>query len=119
MNIKRKLIDLSYLKSMAGDSKELINEMIGIFISQIPEFISQMKSYYEDKDWKNLGLIAHKAKSSVAIMGMEDQSVLLKELELECKNENTDNSNYKEYIDKFERDCDIALQELEKVIKSK
>lgn len=112
------MIDLSYVKAMAGDSTELVNEMITIFISQVPDFISEMRSYHNDKDWTKLGLVAHKAKSSLAIMGMEKQAALLKELELKTK-EGLDADQYINIIESFENDCQAAIIELQEVLNSK
>ena len=118
MNEKGKMVDLSYVKDMAGDSLELVNEMINIFISQVPDFISEMKSYHEDKDWSSLGLVAHKAKSSLAVMGMEKQANLLKELEIKSK-DGIDKDQYSNYIESFENDCKIAIIELQDILNSK
>ncbi len=117
MNDKGKLIDLSYVKAMAGDSTELVNDMINIFISQIPDFISEMKSYHQDKNWTKLSLIAHKAKSSLAVMGMEKQASSLKELELKSK-DGVDADQYSDYIRSFENDCQAAIIELQDILNS-
>ena len=118
MNEKGKMVDLSYVKTMAGDSLELVNEMINIFISQVPDFVSEMKSYHEDEDWSSLGLVAHKAKSSLAVMGMEKQANLLKELEIKSK-DGIDKDQYSSYIESFENDCKIAIIELQDILNSK
>ena len=73
--------DLSYLKSMSGDNQELIHEMIEIFTSQVEEFMVEMQDLLDDDDYEALGKLAHKAKSSVAIMGMNNLAKKLKELE--------------------------------------
>ncbi len=117
MNDKKKLVDLSYVRAMAGDSMDLVNEMINIFISQIPEFISEMRLHHQNKDWIKLGLIAHKAKSSLAVMGMEKQASSLKELELKSK-DGIDADQYSDYIRSFENDCQLAIIELQDILKS-
>jgi len=117
MNDKGKLIDLSYVKAMAGDSTELVNEMINIFISQVPDFISEMRSHHQNKDWTKLGLIAHKAKSSLAVMGMEKQASSLKDLELKSK-DGLDVDQYIDYIRSFENDCQTAIIELQDILNS-
>jgi HPt (histidine-containing phosphotransfer) domain-containing protein len=103
--------DLNYLKSMSGDSTELIIEMIDIFLLQIDEFYPEMISLLKEKDYNSLGKLAHKAKSSVAIMGMSNLAEKLKELELLTK-ENKDTSTYSAYIELFKTECDQAVQEL-------
>jgi len=70
MNQNYKLIDLSYLKEMSGNNKDIMHEMVDIFIEQNPEFTEGISTHFKNKQWTNLGAIAHKAKSSVRIMGM-------------------------------------------------
>jgi len=105
------VVDLSYVTDMAGGNKEIVAEMIDIFIAQVPDFIKEMNSCFEKKDWYNLGMIAHKAKSSVAIMGMEDQAAALKNLEILAK-DGKEQEKYKEIINNFEENCHVAIEEL-------
>ena len=59
--------DLTYLESMSMGSQEMVNEMIQIFLDQIPEFTGGIKDNLDKKDFIALGALAHKAKSSVAV----------------------------------------------------
>lgn len=99
---------------MSGDNKNIIIEMITIFVSQVPEFIEELNYCYEKADWYNLSMIAHKAKSSVGIMGMARQAEALKELELLAKNQK-ETDKYKDIIQLFIEDCKIAVEELESI----
>jgi HPt (histidine-containing phosphotransfer) domain-containing protein len=112
-----KYVDLSYLENMSGGSKSLIEEMVQIFIDQVPEFAMEMKELIEKKDYHSLGLLAHKAKSSVAIMGMNKLADNLKELELMAK-EGKEVDQYPSYIENFEQSCQEAIQELKEMIKN-
>ena len=73
--------DLSYLQSVSDGDPQLITEMIEIFSTQVREFSRLMYDYLEQEDWQELSKLAHKAKSSVAIMGMKDLSEKLRKLE--------------------------------------
>jgi len=106
-----KMINLSYINDMAGGNNEIVFEMIDVFIDQVPEFLEEMNACYEKKDWYNLGLIAHKAKSSVAILGMESQAKELKHLEILAK-DGAETEQYLDIIKGFENDCQIAIKEL-------
>ena len=103
--------DLSYLKNMSGGAYEVMKEMIDLFIEQVAEISDEMHAAYDKKDWIFLGKLAHKAKSSVSIMGMNDLSVLLKNLELNAA-EGKNIESYKPTIDLFDSDCGQALIEL-------
>ena len=103
--------DMNYLKTMSGDNPELMSEMIDIFMEQIDGLFADMKTTLDKKDYMTLGKVAHKAKSSVAIMGMNELSARLKELELLTKNsEKTE--TYPEYLDLFKNETREAIVEL-------
>jgi HPt (histidine-containing phosphotransfer) domain-containing protein len=104
-------VNLDYIKSMAGDNEELIREMAEIFVQQIPEFNELFNTLYEKGDYHNLGMQAHKAKSSVAIMGMDDLAVMLKEFELLAK-EGKETDKYPDYIRRFREETAGAIEEL-------
>jgi HPt (histidine-containing phosphotransfer) domain-containing protein len=106
-----RFINTGYIVSVSGGDKEIISELVTMFNDQVLETVSEMNLLLEKKDYLNLGLLAHKAKSSVAIMGMEELAILLKTFELEAK-AGTEPSKYKGYIDKFEHDTTIAVTEL-------
>ncbi len=106
-----KYVNLDYLKSMAGDNEDLIGEMVEIFVSQIPEFNEIFDDLYKNEDWYNLGMQAHKAKSSVAIMGMDDLAAMLKEFELMAK-ESRSPEKYPEFIRRFREETALAVEEL-------
>ena len=75
------IIDLSYLEELALGSKEFKIEMIESFVNTTPESISKMKDSIITKDWKTLGGIAHKMKTSFSFVGMENMVQLSKSLQ--------------------------------------
>ena len=103
--------DLNYIKTMSGDNKELICEMIDIFNDQVIEFSAEMQKLLDNKDYETLGKLAHKAKSSVAIMGMNDLAKKMKKLELDTKYLSNLNS-YQGIINTFKSECAEAVKEL-------
>jgi len=104
--------DLSYLETMTEGDKGLIRELIGIFSTQVGEYGEQMQVFRAEKNWKELSKLAHKAKSSVAIMGMKKLAEEMKQLELLAGNEENTES-YSTYIDHFTSECDRAVIELQ------
>ena len=111
-----RFINTEYIDSVAGGDNSIIAEIINMFRDQVIEFNNEMKRLYEEKQYHNLGLLAHKAKSSVAIMGMSDLAVMLKTFELEAK-ENKAVENYESYIKRFEDDTAEAIKELDDLLK--
>jgi len=110
-----KFINSEYLDSVTGDDPQMINEIVILFKDQVREIHNEMKVLLEKKDFLKLGMLAHKAKSSVAIMGMNELATILKTLELSAK----DGKNpelYESYITKFGEDTRSAISELEDLV---
>lgn len=104
--------DLSYLNEVSGGEPKFIKEMIRIFNEQVPEFISNMEKHLAEQDYLNLGREAHKAKSSVIIVGMHSLGAKMKELQLLTeKNEKVE--LYPGYVEEFKTLCLAAVKELE------
>ncbi len=110
-----KFINTEYIETVSGGDKEIVKDLVSIFRDQADEFTAEMKLLLEKKDYFNLGLLAHKAKSSVAIVGMTDLAGLLKTFELEAK-AGSNTGNYDGYISRFETETRKAVQELESYI---
>ncbi|MRT93230.1 Hpt domain-containing protein [Ancylomarina sp. 16SWW S1-10-2] len=81
MDSNTKIIDLSYLIEMSDNNKDIMIEMIDIFIEQSTEFTEGISNHFKNKQWTELGAIAHKAKSSVRIMGMDETGKCLEKIE--------------------------------------
>ncbi len=110
-------IDLSYLKNMSAGNKELILEMIGLFKTQVDEFTKGMDEFYEKKEYESLGRLAHKAKSSISIMGLNNLSVELKNFENLAK-AGEKIEKYPAFIANFKKQTSEAINELDEVVKN-
>jgi len=109
--MKYKLINTDYLQSVSGGDKTIIAELVELFRDQISEITSEMRTLLSKGDFPSLGLLAHKAKSSVAIMGMSDLASMLKTFELEGK-DGKNRENYEGYINRYEKESNEAVSEL-------
>ena len=110
-----KFINTEYLDSVAGGDNETIREIVNMFKGQVIEFHNEMKSFLVQKDYQSRGMLAHKAKSSVAIMGMNDLATMLKTFELQAK-EGKEPEQYQAYIDRFRDDTAEAVKELDDLL---
>lgn len=87
MDNRFKTVDLTYLKTIADGNDDIIRELVQIFIDQLPEFTDGLQDGFKSNDWVSIAAIAHKAKSSVISMGMNELGEKdLKNLELTAKN---------------------------------
>ncbi len=106
-----KFINSEYLDSVSAGDPEIIREIVDMFSEQVIEMYNEMKSLLEEKNYHSLGMLAHKAKSSVSIMGMNDLAEMLRTFELQAK-DGTDSELYGSYIDRFLYETKIAVTEL-------
>jgi HPt (histidine-containing phosphotransfer) domain-containing protein len=74
-------LDLSYLKDMSGDSPEFIIEMIDLFKSQTPIYMSELKEAIVAKDYDKIASGAHKMKPTFTYVGREDVKDHLQDIE--------------------------------------
>ncbi len=114
MNINHRHVDLSYLKDMSGGNREVMLEMIELFNSQVPELIEKMKHQLQQKNIDELSRLAHKAKASAHIMGMEEAAAKLKSLEYSAK-ESRDGENFSLIIKDLEKQFSFAIEELKNI----
>lgn len=110
-----KFINTEYLDSVSAGDIEIIRELVSMFREQVVETQNEMKNLLSKKDYNSLGLLAHKAKSSVLIMGMNDLGNLLKTFELQAK-EGKETDKYESYIERFAHDTTEAVKELDDLI---
>lgn len=113
-----KLINPDYLDSVAGDDPQIIAELVTLFIDQAAEIHSEMKDLNSRKEYTSLGMMAHKAKSSVGIMGMSELAGMLKTFEISAKEGKT-TELYESYIEKFGEDTRLAIIELEDLVSNR
>jgi HPt (histidine-containing phosphotransfer) domain-containing protein len=110
-----KFINTEYLDSVSGGDPDVIREIVIMFKDQSIEIYNEMTSLFSEKNYVPLGFLAHKAKSSVAIMGMNDLALMLKTFELQAK-EGKESELYESYIKRFKVETDAAVKELEDLV---
>jgi HPt (histidine-containing phosphotransfer) domain-containing protein len=71
-----------------------------------------MPDLLQKQDYKNLSKLAHKAKSSVAVMGMRDVADLLKKLEILARDEKKVDQ-YEAMVNEFIEKSQAAVVELD------
>jgi HPt (histidine-containing phosphotransfer) domain-containing protein len=110
-----KFINTEYLDSVSGGDPDIICEIVNLFKEQSVEISNEMKSLLDAGNYKMLGLLAHKAKSSVSIMGMDDLAVMLKTFELQARDEKEPHL-YESYITRFQTETQAAISELDDLV---
>ena len=83
--------NLAYLKEMSSGDKNLMIEVLDIYLEQVPEFIEDFREALNARDYIKVSSIAHKAKTSVAIAGFNEFSLVFKKIELIAKDKESHN----------------------------
>ena len=111
-----KHINLDYLNSSSKDPG-FVKKMIELYLDTMPQVMETMKIGILEKNLEILGKTAHKAKSSVLIVGLEDLSAMFREMELEAKAGNSE-KNYLEIFVECQKIFDEAVLELKVVLET-
>lgn len=104
--------NLTYLKNITDGNKEVIGEIVAMFAKQVPEFVQNFNRFYQSGQFEALGKEAHKAKSSLQILGMSELEKEMKVLQLKAI-EGKEPESYLLHIRHFEEQCKAAIDELE------
>jgi signal transduction histidine kinase/CheY-like chemotaxis protein/HPt (histidine-containing phosphotransfer) domain-containing protein len=115
--IKYKHIDPAHLDSVTGGDEKFKKELIDVFIQQLPTLLVGLEKALQDKDYKQLSAIAHKTKSSVALMGIEALRADMAELEVKAK-DGDDFELYQKIVTNFLSVSTDVLTEIETLKKT-
>jgi HPt (histidine-containing phosphotransfer) domain-containing protein len=64
--------DLSYLMQLMDNSVEIVLEVLAIFKSEVPKDIQKLENHLKHEEWEMLSKTAHKLKSSVGNLGLNE-----------------------------------------------
>ena len=115
--IKYQHIDPAHLDSVTGGDEKFTKELIDVFIQQLPTLLVGLEKALQDKDYKQLSAIAHKTKSSVALMGIEALRADMAELEVKAK-DGDDFELYQKIVTNFLSVSTDVLTEIETLKKT-
>ena len=76
-------IDLSFLCGLLGGDETLVQRFIGIFKSQTPELLAQIRQGFEMQDWYTVSVVAHSLKSQSLYFGLAQLAGLAEQVELD------------------------------------
>lgn len=107
-----KFINLMHLDSITEGDLNFKQELINCFVQEFPSLVVGLEQALEAKDFKKLSAIAHKTKSSVALMGIETLRADMAKLEQKAK-EGTDEELYKQIVTNFISVSTDVLAEIE------
>ncbi len=75
-------LNLTYLETISGGDNTFIHEMLSMFLSNTFPELTQLKEYAQKGMWEQMSGIAHKMKAPMQMLGVEEASELVVQLEL-------------------------------------
>jgi HPt (histidine-containing phosphotransfer) domain-containing protein len=73
--------DLNYLAEMTGMKKNLILEIIDLFLTQVPEELEVLGKAIATTDYATIKSVSHAMKSTVSVMGINILAPVLQEMQ--------------------------------------
>jgi len=70
-NNTNKVCNFDYLKELANGNEKFINDMIDIFLTEIPEEIRNLENGIKNKSYDIVKQAAHKLRSTVPFVGLD------------------------------------------------
>ena len=108
-------VDMQYLNEVSSN-KDFQRKIFNLFRQEIVNFETQMKDALEKGNLSELADLAHKAKSSVSILGMRKEAETMKQLQVDIL-ENKNGGSYKKIVYEFIAACRSALEEIDETEK--
>lgn len=112
---QEQLFDLSYLNQVFQGNKDLVDNIINLFLQQVPEYINEMVNCVERNDLLSLHPLAHKAKSSIAMLGLKNMEQNIIRIEQDSKH-NRNLEDIPQIVMMVQNECAIVYQQLRQVL---
>ena len=108
---KEKIYDLNIISQAVGGDKESLKDMIRIFLTTLPPYFANMKTYIDNKNWKEVSKIAHTVKSNIDMIGVKSSFYKIKEIEYLSKQEK-DTEKIPSLFQDVEKEMNSVLNDL-------
>ena len=103
--------NLDYLQQVFQGNDAMVLRILDIFEEEVPKYFAEMASLGADGHWRSLHPLAHKAKSSIGMLGM--QSLLASILEVEkLSRDGTDDRALARHLEEAQGRFKLALDAL-------
>lgn len=77
----KETVSFDYIKDLTLGDPVLTRDLLRVFITQNEQNIGMIRQRLDAQDWRELQRVAHKIKSSLALVGMTAHRALAEELE--------------------------------------
>lgn len=77
--------DYRYLNKITRNSERVRQEMLQIFVNFIPSELTQLQTYFQNENWKQVGLSMHKIKSNMRLLGLHNLLAISTKIESKAR----------------------------------
>ena len=81
IDMHRNYVDLTYLEEVCSGDKNIIRKIIGQYIKTSPEMLQKVEEQFQTGDYASLAKTAHKLKSNIQILKIEQIEETIKKIE--------------------------------------
>ncbi|HNW99859.1 MAG TPA: Hpt domain-containing protein [Candidatus Cloacimonadota bacterium] len=106
-----KLVKLQYLLESVGDDEELIREILDMFLQDTQDELEKMQLAVAEERWTDVARIAHRMKSSMLNLGLEEISQELLSIEAQIMNNNNSEAA-RQNVQRVFQICDEVFQDV-------
>jgi signal transduction histidine kinase/FixJ family two-component response regulator len=85
--INTALCDMHFITENFGNNKQLIVEIIDVFLQHVPHNLNSINSALKENNYQDFRAFAHKIRSAVAMFGIPELEHLLNEMEAQSVND--------------------------------
>lgn len=108
-------INLDYFNTLTAGDDGLKVRLMSIMLDETPRELAQLKEYAKNQNFEGLRSTAHKMKSTLQYMGLDDTFEMIKSVEVAAK-EKTDIKAIQAKINTVILSCEAALIELQSAL---
>jgi HPt (histidine-containing phosphotransfer) domain-containing protein len=101
-------IHFNKITELMGDDKEMLIEMLAVFLEDIPVSINEIVEAWENKEYEKLKAPAHKLKSSITWLNLMEAHESMKFLEHFAQH-GGDEKEAEKHVNTAKNDCNEAL----------
>lgn len=77
--------DLSYLHQVFQGNRSLVIQIVELFLHQVPDYVKLMEDHVKVGNYAAIHPLAHKSKSSTAMLGLKGLESIFLDIELNGK----------------------------------
>jgi PAS domain S-box-containing protein len=113
---KNSLVDLSFLYEHSFGNKEFEKNILELFLHEMPNEVSKLKSAAAQQELQQVREIAHKMKSTVSFIGANDLREILQQIENQAKSSNFNQDEVNRNLKYITEKLDEIYPELEQIL---